>query len=72
MEQHGTYGCGIVKEVADDELREAALLVIGSATGCDARFNGEPINHSFNFDMDRWDRDHADQLSRARRLWGLT
>jgi len=70
-EADGTYTCGVVKEVEDDELRHAALLLIGSGLGCDARFNGEWTNTEFHRKCDRWDRDHHEQIKAARQLWGM-
>ena len=50
-------------------MREAALLLIGASEGCDARFNGEAINHAFNGEWIRRTR-HSD-VRKARKLWGM-
>jgi hypothetical protein len=35
--------CGLML-VEDERLREAARVIIGAGTGCDAQFVGEPLN----------------------------
>lgn len=48
---------------------EAALMLIGSGTGCDARFNGEPADHAFYGALRDHDRRNASRINRARRVW---
>lgn len=62
--------CGLVDH-SMKQHKEAALLLIGSGTGCDARINGEPVNDAFNKRLDKWDADHASEISAARKVWGL-
>jgi hypothetical protein len=50
-------------------MREAAKLLILASDGCDARINGEPINHAFNRKLDRLDVERAADVAKARRLW---
>lgn len=64
--------CGIVEETTNREMRAAAKHLIGSGLGCDARFNGEPINHSFNDRLRQHDELTRDEDARARRAWNLT
>ena len=54
-------------------LRDAALVLIASGVGCDARCNGEPINHTFNKWLDDRDRQpsYAKVARRAKRVWGI-
>lgn len=66
-----TYSCGILNLCADQDYRDAALLIIGAGLGCDARFNGEPSNRAFNDRLAQWDRDFAEPIAAARRLWGM-
>jgi hypothetical protein len=76
----GEYVCGVVADPARyapletaihgvTEMREAALLMIGSGTGCDARFNGEPADQEFYKQLDEHDRRTLSQQREARRLW---
>src|SRR5215813_12954896 len=78
-----TYGCGLVLRPAAyvparalskgvGALRRAALLLIGSGDGCDARFNGEWRNVPYADALDaRWLRsDRVKESKRAKRLWG--
>lgn len=54
-----------------EPMRAAALHLIGSGTGCDARFNGEPINHAFYDQLREHDRLTAKQTSAAREQWRM-
>jgi hypothetical protein len=65
--------CGIVEMAATrfPIAAEAARLLIGSDTGCDARFNGEPANDLFYWRLDKWDHDNADAIRDARAVWGM-
>lgn len=60
--------CGLT-QVEDGDARAAALLLIGAGDGCDARFNGEPVDHAFHNHLARLDRERASRLRHARRLW---
>jgi hypothetical protein len=76
-----TYVCGLVLDPAKyaptravtkgvAALRRAALLLIGSGDGCDARLNGEPRNAPYEEALVRKCVRHAKQSRRAKRLWG--
>ena len=54
-----------------EAMAEAARHLIGSATGCDARFNGEPADDAFYAALDEHDRKTAAQTRRARAMWGV-
>lgn len=54
-----------------EEMRRAALLLIGAGTGCDARFNGESKNEEFYKKMRIFDRVNKDAVAKARKLWGV-
>lgn len=54
-----------------EAMRQAAVVLIGSGTGCDARFNGEWKDDSFYSKLTEWDRVMRSQVRRARVLWGL-
>jgi len=78
----GTHQCGVVTDPAKfsigrtmlhgaDALRKATLLLIGSATGCDARFNGEPGDEAFYAKLRQWDREHRSETNKAKKMWGV-
>ncbi len=54
-----------------EEMRAAALLIVGSGLGCDARVNGEPGNDAFYAKLRQWDRDHKRQIRHAKKLWRM-
>jgi hypothetical protein len=66
------YHCGLIL-LSTGELKSAAATLIRSGDGCDARFNGEPINHTFNNRLDMQDADPKQMslVERARKLWGM-
>lgn len=49
----------------------AAAVLNGAGTGCDARFEGEPINEQFYEQLREHDRVNASKVRRARKLWGV-
>lgn len=63
-------GCGVVR-IATSEMRAHALVLIRAGEGCDARFNGEPINHPFHAQQDQWDLDNAARVAEAKSAWGV-
>jgi hypothetical protein len=68
--------CGLVawaEREGHDALRTAALHLIGSNDGCDARFNGEPRNLEYAARQDaHWSRPDIVQMTKAaRRAWGM-
>lgn len=78
----GLSSCGLVTEPAKFAMgvalragiqvaSDAAKHLIGSLTGCDARFNGEPKNEAFYAELRAHDRRTAAITVRARRVWGL-
>lgn len=48
VESAGLFVCGVAAspELPED-MRHAAILIIGANLGCDARINGEPRNEAF-------------------------
>lgn len=62
--------CGLIDN-GTASGRAAAAVLVGSGTGCDARFNGEPINHEYNARMARWDAENADRIRAAKSTWGM-
>lgn len=75
-----TYGCGLVADPMKwamrrtlvyglERMREAALHLIGSGTGCDARFDGEPADADFYRRLIAHDRRTRDKTADAKRLW---
>jgi hypothetical protein len=66
----GGSQCGLAT-VGDAEHTAAALVLISSGDGCDARFNGEPVNHAFHAYQASLDQERADAIRGARVLWGL-
>ena len=69
LEKPDGYECGLVTEVGHKDLRDAALLLIGSGTGCDARFNGEPADAAFHAKLSELDRKQEVEVEAAWRLW---
>lgn len=65
------YAMRVCLEHGVDRAKESAKLLIGSATGCDARLGGEPINTEFYRQLETWDREHATALRGARKVWGI-
>lgn len=76
------YACGLATEPhryfparalvkGGAALAAAARWLIGGGTGCDARFNGEPINQEFYVTLRRWDVANRRAVQRARKLWGM-
>jgi hypothetical protein len=62
--------CGILAEPnLPKPLADAAALLLYAGRGCDARFNGEPKNETFNATERAYEREHADELRQARDLW---
>jgi hypothetical protein len=65
-----TYRCGVMT-VADERMREAAAVVIFAGEGCDARFNGEPINEQFHRECAARDAERKSIIQAARAMWGI-
>lgn len=76
------YACGVVADPARfslrqtmlhgvEKMRAAAMHLIGSGTGCDARFNGEKINEAFYDKLIEHDRRRAAETRESMKLWGL-
>lgn len=80
---HPEAACGLVNEPQNyyplavlraggvEEARQAAALLVGSGTGCDARINGEPKNEAFYLQLRIWDRKNAAAVKAARKTWGV-
>ena len=47
----------------------AARYLIGSATGCDARVNGEKPNRDFYARLRIWDRKNRRHIDAAKQVW---
>ncbi len=60
----------IIRAGGAKEAGEAAALLVGSGTGCDARINGEPADRAFYDRLRIWDRKNAAAVRRARKIWG--
>ena len=54
-----------------EATREAAKHLIGSATGCDARVNGEPPDLKFYDFLREWDRKNEATTRHAKKVWGI-
>ena len=54
-----------------EATRTAAKHLIGSATGCDARINGEPKNEAFYAELLRWDERNERRTKAAKKIWGI-
>ncbi len=63
-------GCGLV-EASSGAYRAAVLLLIGSGEGCDARFNGEAVNHRFHAFQSALDQARGPAIDAARALWAM-
>lgn len=82
-DQESNSSCGLVAEpmtfapkVALEHgvsaASRAATFLIGTNTGCDARMNGEPINHDFYARLRQWDHENRSETRRAKRVWGFS
>lgn len=65
METYGLLGCGLITVI------DAAALIIGASTGCDARINGEPRDVAFDQKLRVLDRLNRDATYNAKKLWGM-
>lgn len=82
-DEAGDYGCDVVNNpqaytqsvnVATYALRMAARTLIYAGNGCDARINGEPVNHAYHARCDAEDKKPAviERRRRALKLWGMS
>lgn len=55
----------------EEKMRAAALLLVGSGWGCDARFNGEPDDQAFRLKLRQMERESRAQTEKARKLWDV-
>lgn len=72
--KNGKSECGIVSlmtKIGHQDMADAAMLVIGADTGCDARFNGEPPDYSFYEKLKLWDKENSTKIDAALREWGM-
>lgn len=69
--QPGRFNAAGAVEHGEDRMRDAALLLINGLSGCDARFNGEPSDESYNRKCDAFDSANADVIATARKMWGM-
>lgn len=68
--ESGNASCGLTT-IDNPALAEAARVLIFAGDGCDARFNGEPVNHEFHQLQARLDIERAGAIRAARAAWGL-
>ena len=61
----------VVGRASSQEASDAAALLVGSGTGCDARINGEPGDEEFYRKLRIWDRKNEGAVRRARKIWGV-
>ena len=52
-------------------LRMAAREIIYADDGCDARFNGEPVNKRYHWECSIRDAKNKPKRDRALKLWGI-
>lgn len=60
-----------VLEHGPTKMSTAAVVLIGSGLGCDARFNGEPADQDFYSRLREHDRKNRATANRAKATWGL-
>jgi|SRR5215472_3999387 len=65
------YKCGLACE-GPLIKRQATAVLIGAGDGCDARFNGEPVNLAFNQRLAKLDQERAAEIRTARIVWGMS
>ncbi len=68
------FGCGVVSRAVAkgrQDMADAASLLIGSGTGCDARFNGEPANAEFYAELEAMDVRMEKETKAAKELWRM-
>lgn len=65
------YPLAVLRAGSIGQAGDAAALLVGSGTGCDARFNGETPNEQFYRDLRIWDRQNASGVKAARKTWGV-
>lgn len=81
-EKDGKYHCGVAANPMKytirrtlqhgvEEMKAAAMLLIGAGTGCDARFNGEPADEAFYKTLERHDHEHRSEVRAAKKMWGM-
>ena len=69
----GFYDCAVITDPdLIEEFREAARQIIYAGQGCDARINGEPINHAYHRKCAIEDAANAPTRNAALKLWGIT
>lgn len=65
------YPLAVLRAGSSQAASDAAALLVGSGTGCDARINGEARNEQFYRDLRLWDRRNAAAVREARKTWGV-
>lgn len=65
------YAMKATLEHGGQAMRAAALHLIGSGTGCDARVNGEKPDLAFYEKLREHDRRNASKTARALKMWGM-
>ncbi len=71
FDEHKQSSCGLAGPPATPQLAAAAAHLIRAGLGCDARFNGEPVNHQFNAELDARDKQTRGATYAARQQWGM-
>lgn len=75
IRKNNRYVCGVIdalEERPDATLQAtAAKIILGAGRGCDCRINGEPINHSFNYEWNIWEENNWTEIRCAFHLWKL-
>lgn len=54
-----------------DVMSQAASVIVSAGDGCDARINGEPINHAFNAKLEKRDQEMACAIDVSKALWRM-
>lgn len=78
----GEYACDVVRNpqayaqrlsssIKVHALREAAKRIIYADDGCDARFNGEPVNARYHRECAIRDAINKPKRDAALKLWGI-
>ena len=65
------YAMKVTMKSGVEATRSAAKQLIGSSLGCDARFNGEPIDEAFYGRLRDHDRKTASVTRKAKKVWGI-
>jgi hypothetical protein len=70
MANPAKYAPGLVKVHGAKRMGDAARVIIGSGTGCDANYDDEPKNAAFQRRMDLRRKTLARKIDQALKMWG--